>query len=475
VLGRTRRIHFIGIGGSGMSGIAELLKNLDYIVTGSDEKGSPTTERLASLGVRIDVGHAGVHVHGADVVVVSSAVRATNVEVEEAHRRGIPVIPRAEMLAELMRLRYAIAVAGAHGKTTTTSMIAFALERAGLDPTAVIGGRLSAFGSNARLGRGELMVAEADESDRSFLKLFPTVAVITNIDYEHLESYGSFDDLRQAFVDFANKVPFYGAVVCCADDENLAAVTRRMTRKVITYGMSDSADLTATDVVLAPMSVKATVKRRARRSDDQAKTLVTLGHLELDVPGHHNLLNALAAIAVGLEIGVPFERLGPGLRQFKGAERRFEVRGEPRGILVVDDYGHHPTEIAAVLAAARTLDRRIVVAFQPHRYSRTRALLDGFGPSLAAADAIVLTDIYPAGEDPLPGVSLEALASRVRSQVGVPVEVVPELEEVAPALARVARPGDVVVTLGAGSIAAVPDQLLTLLERRGALRAGGHA
>ncbi len=458
-----------------MSGIAELLRNLDYVVTGSDEKASPVTERLEAIGVRVDIGHAGRHVHGADVVVISSAVRPTNPEVEEAHRRGIPVIPRAEMLAELMRLRYAIAVAGAHGKTTTTSMIAFSLERAGLDPTAVIGGRLSAFGSNARLGRGELMVAEADESDRSFLKLFPTVAVVTNIDYEHLESYGSFEELRQAFVDFANKVPFYGAVICCADDEHLVTVIDRMTRRVTTYGMSAQADLTATDVVLGPMSVRATVKRRARRSEDQAKTLVTLGQLELSVPGHHNLLNALATIAVGLEIGVPFERLAPGLRQFKGAERRFEVRGEPRGVLVVDDYGHHPTEIAAVLAAARALNRRTIVAFQPHRYSRTRALLDAFGPSFAGADAIVLTDIYAANEDPIPGVTLETLAQKVRSQVDVPVEVVPELDDVAPALARMARQGDLVITLGAGSIAAVSDQLLALLERRNSLREGVQA
>ena len=399
-------------------------------------------------------------------MVVSTAVRASNTEVTEAHRRGVPVIPRAEMLAELMRLRYAVAVAGAHGKTTTTSMIALALERAGLDPTAVIGGRLSAFGGNARLGRGELMVAEADESDRSFLKLFPSVAVITNIDYEHLESYGSFEELCQAFVDFANKVPFYGAVVCCADDPHLAALVSRMTRRVITYGMSETADVTASDVVLGPMSVSATLKRRARRSDDRAKTLATLGRLELHVPGHHNLLNALAAVAVGIELGVPFERMSPGLREFKGAERRFEVRGEPRGILVVDDYGHHPTEIAAVLAGARALRRRIVVAFQPHRYSRTKALFDAFGPSLAGADHVVLTDIYAAGEDPLPGVDLEAFAARIRSQVGVPLDVVPDLADVAPALARIATAGDVIITLGAGSIATVPEQLLALLDRR---------
>ena len=311
------------------------------------------------------------------------------------------------------------------------------------------------------------MVAEADESDRSFLKLFPTVAVITNIDYEHLENYGSFDDLRQAFVDFANKVPFFGAVVCCADDAHLAGVTGRMTRRVVTYGMSDAADVTATDVVLGPMRVSATVRRRARGSADAAKTLATLGTLELNVPGHHNLLNALATVAVGLELGIPFERMAPGLNEFKGAERRFDVRGEPRGILVVDDYGHHPTEIAAVLAAALALNRRIVIAFQPHRFSRTLALFDAFGPSMAGADAIVLTDIYAAGEEAIAGVTLDALAARVRSQLAVPVEVVPRLADVAPALARLAQPGDVVITLGAGSIASVPDQLLALLDRRG--------
>jgi UDP-N-acetylmuramate--alanine ligase len=446
-----------------MSGIAELLANLDYVVTGSDEKRSAATDRLASLGVRVDIGHEAAQVIGADVVVTSSAVRAGNPEVVEASRLGIPVIPRAEMLAELMRLRYAIAVAGAHGKTTTTSMIALALDRAGLDPTAVIGGRLSAFGSNARLGRGELMVAEADESDRSFLKLFPTVAVITNIDYEHLENYGSFDDLRQAFVDFANKVPFYGAVVCCADDEQLSAVVGRMTRRVTTYGLSESSEITATDVVFGPMTASATVCRRARRSGGATASMDVLGRLELNVPGRHNLLNALAAVAVGLEVGVSFDRLAPGLREFRGAERRFEVRGEPRGILVVDDYGHHPTEIAAVLAAARALDRRIVVAFQPHRFSRTRALMDAFGPSLAEADHVVLTDIYAAGEEPISGVTIDTLASAIRARIGAPVEMVRSLADVAPALARIVRPGDVVITLGAGSISSVADQLLALL------------
>lgn len=477
MLGNTRRVHFIGIGGIGMSGIAELLANLGYTVTGSDEKRSPVTERLAQLGVSVCYGHAPDHVGSAEVVVVSSAVRSSNPEVTEAVRRHIPVIPRAEMLAELMRLRYAIAVAGAHGKTTTTSMIAVVLERGGLDPTAVIGGRLSAFGSNARLGRGELMVAEADESDRSFLKLFPTMAVITNIDYEHLESYGTFAELQQAFVDFANKVPFYGSVVCCADDRHLSAVIPKMTRRVTTYGVdSPDADLTAADIELGPLSVAATVRRRA--AGHGAKTpSETLGVLRLQVPGMHNLLNALATVAVGLELGLTFPVVASGLAGFRGAERRFEVRGEPGGILVVDDYGHHPTEIAAVLAAARTLNRRVVVAFQPHRYTRTAALRGAFGPALAAADHILLTDIYAAGEDPLPGVSLAAVADEVRRSARGPVDVVPGLQDLPAAIARAARPGDVVITLGAGSIGSVADLLIGLLEGRaqGAPRVGGAA
>jgi UDP-N-acetylmuramate--alanine ligase len=375
------------------------------------------------------------------------------------------------MLAELMRLRFAIAVAGAHGKTTTTSMIALALERAGLDPTAVIGGRLSAFGSNARLGRGELMVAEADESDRSFLKLFPAIAVITNIDHEHLENYGGFEDLQQAFVDFANKVPFYGAVVACLDDANLAAVLPRMTRRVTTYGLDAAdADLTASDVTMGPLSVTATVKRRARgavgspRTGDRRIAQVTLGTLTLAVPGRHNLLNALAAVAVGLELGLSFDRVAAGLKDFRGAERRFDVRGEPNGILVVDDYGHHPTEIAAVIAAARTFGRRIVVAFQPHRFTRTSSLMEAFGPALAGADHVVLTDIYAAGEDPIPGVTLESLGAAIRRSVKTPVDLVPRLDDVVPAIVRAARPGDIVITLGAGSIGTVPDRLVEALK-----------
>jgi UDP-N-acetylmuramate--alanine ligase len=361
------------------------------------------------------------------------------------------VIPRAEMLAELMRLRFSIAVAGSHGKTTTTSMIALVLERAGLDPTAVIGGRLSTFGSNARLGHGELMVAEADESDRSFLKLFPTIAVMTNIDHEHLENYGGFDDLQQAFVDFANKVPFYGGVIACADDPSLAAILPRITRRVTTYALDANADLSASGVELGAFSAKATVKGH--------------GELKLNVPGRHNLLNALAAVAVGLELGLPFERIASGLGEFRGAERRFEVKGEPGGVLVVDDYGHHPTEIAAVIAAAKTLNRRIVLAFQPHRYSRTAALMSAFGPSLSGADHVVLTDIYSAGEDPLEGVTIEALADDVRRSTTAPVDVVKKIDDLTPALAKLARRGDVVLTLGAGSIGSVAAKLVSALEK----------
>jgi UDP-N-acetylmuramate--alanine ligase len=439
-----------------MSGIAELLANLGYAVSGSDEKSSAVTARLVTLGIRVEQGHDAAHVGDADVVVVSSAVRQTNPEVLEAVRRQIPVIPRAEMLAELMRLRFSVAVAGSHGKTTTTSMIALVLERAGLDPTAVIGGRLSAFGSNARLGRGELMVAEADESDRSFLKLFPTIAVMTNIDHEHLENYGSFDDLQQAFVDFANKVPFYGAVIACVDDPNLASVLPRITRRVTTYALDRDADISASAVELAPFSVKATVKG--------------LGDVSLHVPGRHNLQNALAAVAVGLELGLPFERIARGLEEFRGAERRFEIKGEPNGILVVDDYGHHPTEIAAVIAAAKTLRRRIVVAFQPHRYTRTAALMDDFGPSLAGADYVVLTDIYSAGEDAVAGVTIDVLADHVRRSAGAPVEIARGLGDVVETVVRIARPGDVVLTLGAGSIGSVASSLIDAIEQKSSVR-----
>ncbi|MSO52250.1 MAG: UDP-N-acetylmuramate--L-alanine ligase [Acidobacterium sp.] len=464
MLGKTRRIHLVGVGGIGMSGIAELLANLGYAVSGSDAKRSSVTDRLATLGVTVaTAGHAAVNVGNADVVVYSSAVRPDNPEVVAAKGQRIPVIPRAEMLAELMRLRFGIAVAGAHGKTSTTSMIALVLERAGLDPTAVIGGRLSAFGSNARLGRGEYMVAEADESDRSFLKLSPTVAVITNLDREHMDAYGGFADLQQAFVDFANKVPFYGAVVACADDAELSHVLPRFTRRVVTYGIDGAYDVSASGVVLAGFGSRCSVTHRDAHGDH----LAALGTMTLAVPGMHSVRNALAAVAVGLELDVPFAKIAAALAEFHGAERRFERRGIINGISVVDDYGHHPTEIAAVLSAARAAKpARIIVAFQPHRYTRTRDLMAEFGRALAAADEVVLTDIYAAGEEPIPGITVAALAAAVSAGRPVAARVVTRLDDVAPAVADLARPGDLVLTLGAGSIGGLATALVAELERR---------
>jgi UDP-N-acetylmuramate--alanine ligase len=463
MLGRTRRIHFVGVGGIGMSGIAELLANLGYEVSGSDAKTSEVTDRLESLGVRVRAGHDAAYVGNVDVVVVSSAIRSDNPEVAEARRRKVPVIPRAEMLAELMRLRYGIAVAGAHGKTTTTSMIALVLERAGLDPTAVIGGRLSAFGSNARLGRGELMVVEADESDRSFLRLSPSMAVITNIDREHMETYGDWANLQQAFADFANKVPFYGAVIACADDAAVRELLPTLTRRVITYALSDR----PADIVGAGMELKAfgSTCDVVQRQNDRA---VTLGRLHLRVPGRHNLLNALGAVAAALEAGVAFGPIAAALEEFQGAERRFQMRGEERGVMVVDDYGHHPTEIAAVVAAARAgINRRVMVVFQPHRYSRTSLLMEEFGAALGAADEVVLTGIYAAGEAPIPGVTVEALAEAVRRTARCAVHVVPAIEDLPAAVAGLARPGDLIVTLGAGSIGTVADRILDRLREAG--------
>ena len=468
----------MGIGGIGMSGIAELLANLGFEVSGSDLKRSATAARLAEkFGVKVHEGHRAENVGEAQVVVFSSAVRPSNPEIVEALRRGIPVIPRAEMLAELMRLRFSIAVAGSHGKTTTTSMIAVVLERAGVDPTAVIGGRLSAFGSNARLGRGEYLVAEADESDRSFLMLYPTIAVMTNIDREHMESYGSFADLQQAFVEFANKVPFYGSVVACADDEAIAAILPRINRPLFTYGLEGRKRREALEgleglerrkglhVEASDVEIGAFGGRCVVHVSDHARR-DRLGELRLAIPGRHNLQNALAAVAVADRLGVPFSDVASALADFHGAERRFERHGEAGGVIVVDDYGHHPTEIAAVLAAARaTLGRRLVVAFQPHRYTRTQQLLDAFGPALRDADEIVLTDIYAASEEPIAGVTIEALAEAVRRGSGRPVHVAKHLDAVIPELLRIVRPGDAVLTLGAGSIGLLPPRLIEALEK----------
>jgi len=470
MLGRTERVHFVAVGGIGMSGIAELLVNLGYAVSGSDQKATEITDRLARLGVRVALGHAAGHVGDADVVVYSSAVRAENPELVEAHRRRIPVIPRAEMLAELMRLRFGIAVAGAHGKTTTTSMIAVLLERAGLDPTAVIGGKLSAFGSNARLGQGHYMVVEADESDRSFLRLSPSVAVITNIDHEHMEAYRGFDDLCGAFLDFANKVPFYGAVIACVDDPHVRALVPQMTRRVVSYGFDvESADVRGSEL-------RVTDGVWSCRVDINPAWLAGLGsgargtastcELRLRTPGRHNLLNALAALAVGLELDVPLAEAAASLGEFKGADRRFQQRGEAGGVLVIDDYAHHPTEIAAVMGAARaTLNRRLVVVFQPHRYSRTARLINDFGPALQQADEVILTDIYAASEDPIPGITVEALAAAINPHLRRPVTVVKAVADLVPAVMQTVRPGDAVLTLGAGSIGGVGDKLVAALEQ----------
>ena len=461
MLGRTKVIHCVGIGGSGLSAVAEVLARSGLTVTGSDEKRSPVTDRLASLGVTVHEGHAADHVGGADVVVRSSAVRTTNVEIVEARRRGIPVVLRGEMLAEIARPHFGIAVAGAHGKTTTAAMIAVMLERAGLDPTALIGGDVVDFGSNARRGAGDYAVVEADESDRSFLRLSPALAVITNLDREHMESYADFAELARAFVAFASAVPFYGAVVLCTDDPHLREARDLIAARVLSYGLdAEHADLAARDVRYEASSSAATVVRR------EEERWRALGPLRLRVPGRHNLQNALAAIAVGLEIGLPFETAAAGLEAFGGTARRFERRGEAAGVTLVDDYGHHPTEIRTVIETARRgAAGRVVVVFQPHRYSRTMRLRDEFAAALAAADEIVLTDIYPSGEEAIPGITIEWLAEAVREAAPGRLRVVPALEDVPAAVAALARAGDLVITLGAGSVGECGPRILDEIAR----------
>ena len=452
MFGNIRHIHFVGIGGSGMSGIAEVLLTLGYVVSGSDQKRSPVTDHLAVLGARVAEGHAAANVEGAHVVVVSTAVPPTNPEVAEARRLGIPVIPRAEMLAELMRLKYGVAVAGSHGKTTTTSMVALVLDRGGLDPTVVVGGRLGVLGSGARLGKGEFMVAEADESDRSFLKLTPTIAVVTNIDREHLDTYKDLADVQEAFLGFVNKVPFYGAGVLCLDDGPIQDILPRVERRVVTYGLSPQAHVSARDVRLKPAGASYLAAAGGQ----------SLGEVELAVPGAHNVLNSLAAVAVGLELAVPFDGIRQGLAGFTGVDRRFQVRGEAGGVLVVDDYGHHPTEIRATLETlrGRAGSRRTVVLFQPHRYTRTQHLWDEFCRAFHLADLLLLVDIYPAGEEALPGVSAEALAEAITRRGHRQVVYAGDVRAAAERLAREVREGDVVLTLGAGNVWTAGDELL---------------
>ena len=446
---RYRVIHFVGIGGIGMSGIAEVLYNLGYEVTGSDLRIGETAERLIGMGITVHEGHRAENINGAHVVVVSSAVKPDNPEVIEAVRRSVPVIPRAEMLAELGRLKYAVLVAGAHGKTTTTSIVATILARAGFDPTVVIGGKLKAFGTNARLGRGEFMVAEADESDGSFLKLNPTIGVVTNIDREHMEHFKTMDALKAAFLEFMNKVPFYGVSVLCIDDPNVRELAHSVHRKVFTYGLSADAELRASNLKKGFMSVEFDVALKGR----------PLGRFTIPASGEHNVRNTLAGIAVALELQVPVERIREALAGFEGIQRRFELKGEARGVTVYDDYGHHPTEIKATLSAAKDAlgDRRLVVIFQPHRYTRTRDLMDEFAQAFeGAADVLICTEIYPAGEQPIEGVTTGALIKKIKGEV----HIAKYPHEAAAIALGIVRPGDVVLTLGAGNIYTAGEELL---------------
>ena len=440
---RVRRIHFVGIGGIGMSGIAEVLLNLGYAVSGSDLAETDTTQRLSSLGARIHYGHRESNLETADVVVTSTAVRADNPEVQEAHRRNIPVIPRAEMLAELLKMKFSVAVSGMHGKTTTTSMVSTILAHGGLDPTMVIGGKLSSIGSNARLGDGEVIVAEADESDGSFLKLSPTIAVVTNIDREHLDYYRDIDDIKEAFVRFANIVPFYGVTILCSDDEHVRAVFPRIKRRTITYGLADGADYQAKTIALEGPESRYTLYHKG----------VRLGGITLHVPGMFNVLNSMAAFAVARELEMDFEAIREGLAAYRGVQRRLEVKGEVNGITVVDDYGHHPTEILATLKAARQLWKgRLIVVFQPHRYTRTRALYKEFLTCFPDADELILTDIYPASEPPIEGVTSFNLFKGIEAVGHKSARYIPTTEGIVEHLRATARPGDVIITQGAGNV-----------------------
>jgi len=448
---KTRRLHFVGVGGSGMSGIAEVLVNMGYAVSGSDLAGSPATERLAGLGARIHLGHDPGHVQDAEVVVISSAVGEENPEVLEARRRRIPVIPRAEMLAELMRLKYGVAVAGAHGKTTTTAMIAEVLTRGGLDPTVVIGGRVGSLKSGAKLGNGEIMVAEADESDGSFLKMKPTIAVVTNIDREHLDHYADLEEIRDAFSQFLSRVPFYGEAVVCLDEPNVRTVVDGLDRNLLTYGLCDDADLRATEIEVSGLESSFVVHREGAR----------LGTVRLHTPGRHQIYNSLAAVGVGLELDVPFDTIAAALGEFPGVERRMQRRGEALGAVVLDDYGHHPTEIAATLAAVREgFGKRTVVVFQPHRFSRTQALLDEFAAAFSDADHVILTEIYPAGEKPIAGVDGHAVARALTAHGHPSVVFEPALGAIPDLLRQTVRPGDLVLTLGAGDVWKVGEELI---------------
>jgi len=450
-----QRIHLVGIGGIGMSGIAEVLLTLGYAVSGSDLRSTPITERLRNLGATIHEGHEAAHVQGAHVVVVSSAIRKDNPEIVEAHRLKVPVIPRAEMLAELMRLKYGIAVAGAHGKTTTTSLVASVLAAAGLDPTFVVGGRVNHIGTTARLGRGEYMVVEADESDRTFLLLAPVVAVVTTIDREHLDHYQSLEEIKEAFLQFVNRVPFYGAVILCLDEPNVQAILPQVKRPVITYGTSSQADLVISEVEL--WGIESEFHLTYRGED--------LGRFHLPCPpGIHNVRNAAAAAGVALYLNVPAELIREGFRKFTGVGRRFDIKGVINGVTLIDDYGHHPTEIRATLEAARGCKyERLLVLFQPHRYSRTKYLWDEFCRAFNQADLVVLTDIYAASETPVTGITAAALADSIQAAGHKNVAHYSSMQEGIERLLREARPGDAILTIGAGNVSRALGELAILI------------
>jgi UDP-N-acetylmuramate--alanine ligase len=455
----VKNVHFIGIGGIGMSGIAEVLCNLGFSITGSDIKKSKNTDRLEEvLKIKVYEGHAAENVGDAHVVVYSSAVKDDNPEVVFARMRGIPVIPRAEMLAELMTLKpYAVAIAGTHGKTSTTSMVATILGHAGLDPTTVVGGVVDRLGSNAKLGNSEWFVTEADESDRSFLMLYPTIAVVTNIDKEHMESYKGMDDVVQCFTDFVNKVPFYGAAVICLDDPNVQLIIPNIKRRRVTYGLTAQADISAHDISYTDAFGSTFSVWRGTS---------VLGELDLPVPGKHNVYNALAATAVALELEVPFETIADAFRGFKNANRRFQFKGEVRGVTVIDDYGHHPTEIVATLSAAKysARERRTVVVFQPHRFSRTQELMDEFALAFNNADVLYVLDIYAASENPIEGVTAEVLTENIKRYGHKNVTYIGKLDGAAPIVSKGLREGDLVITLGAGSVTRLSDEILTELN-----------
>jgi UDP-N-acetylmuramate--alanine ligase len=460
MLGKIQKIHFVGIGGIGMSGIAEVLLNLGFKVSGSDQKSTPVTERLVNLGARVFEGHVAGNVNHAQVVVVSSAVPKDNPEIQEAQKRQIPVIPRAEMLAELMRMKFNVAVAGAHGKTSVTSMIAVMTAEAKLDPTAVIGGRLEIFDSSARLGKSDLMVVEADESDRSFLYLLPSIAVVTNIDREHLDHYKDLEDIAAAFVSFMNKVPFYGAVVACFDPpwrDLMATLIPHLRRRVITYGIEPGADVQGR---IRELSSAGSVFDVVVKGNP-------LGLFSIHVPGRHNVQNALAAVTVGLELDLSAEQIRLGLERFRAADRRFQIKAEVDGITVVDDYGHHPTEIRATLDAARLRGvKRLIAIFQPHRYTRTKFLLDELAGCFAGCDRVYVLDIYAASEAPIPGVSSQLLVGRMHEQGVNNARYAPSEEQVVKELLDDARPGDLIITIGAGSVWKIGEALAGELKKR---------